>query len=276
MSQPPEVQLAYLGFQLCSPQPALKPYVGSYWFFQRDSRLTTIHQEAMHPGGGFSLVFNLGDALELDGQQQQAPVFLDGANTISRRMGFFGHVQIAGIQFRTGGAYPFLDISLTELQNQTDALSALDYQSLLRLHAQLAEARTMMERIGLFDSWLLKRLASGTARSAIIPASLKRIDHSISQLREGYALPSISQLADDLGISQRQLEHLFRYQVGITPVQYVRLRRVEAARLALRQRKQSNTRLAVALGYYDQAHFIRDFRAVIGMTPYAYMIKKHS
>ena len=56
----------------------------------------------------------------------------------------------------------------------------------------------------------------------------------------------------------------------MTPKQYARLVRVETARLALKQHTETATRLAVDLGFYDQAHFIREFRSVIGMTPTAY------
>jgi AraC-like DNA-binding protein len=94
---------------------------------------------------------------------------------------------------------------------------------------------------------------------------------SLSKLR----VSSLPELAEDLAISQRQLEHLYRSQVGMTPTQYMRLQRVEIARLALTQGKQSNTRLAADLGYYDQAHFIHEFRSVMGITPHAYMVRKH-
>ena len=75
-----------------------------------------------------------------------------------------------------------------------------------------------------------------------------------------------------VAISQRQLERLYKTQVGMSPKHYARLMRIMAARLALKQKPaQSNTRLAIDLGFYDQAHFIREFTAVIGMTPYRYM-----
>jgi AraC-like DNA-binding protein len=83
------------------------------------------------------------------------------------------------------------------------------------------------------------------------------------------------ELAEDLGISQRKLEQLYRIQVGMTPLQYIHLKRIELARMALKQKKQSNTHLAADLGFYDQAHFIREFSSVIGITPYTYMMRKH-
>ena len=124
--------LAYLGFQLIPPGPLLRPYVRSYWYFRRAAPLTKFHEEFMHPGGGFGIVFNLGNMPYLDGQPLAEPIFLDGVNTVSRRMGFIGAVDQIGISFCVGGAYPFIGLPLAELRDETTALlAALDRQSLI-------------------------------------------------------------------------------------------------------------------------------------------------
>lgn len=217
----------------------------------------------MHPRGGFGVVFNFGDPVFLDGRLVKDPLFLDGANTLSRKMGFCGQIDLIGIRFREGGAYPFFGVPLHELRNAFTLLDVLDRRQLLRLHARLQETAVLADRMQLLDQWLLTRLGSGQARSLLIPPSLARLQAQAGQL-------PIPQLAEELAVSQRQLERLFRMQVGITPKQYAQLVRVETARLALKQYEQTTTRLAVDLGFYDQAHFIREFQAVVGMTPFAY------
>ena len=265
MVQPSEIQLGYLGFQLVSPSRILQPYIRSYWHFRRETPLVTPRQEYMHPTGGFGIVFNFGDALSLDMQAVADPIFLDGVNTISRKLGFAGHVELMGIRFQEGGAYPFLGIPLHELRNALTLLDALNRPDLLRLHARLHEAESLPARINLLEAWLMDRLAIGKERNVLIPASL-------AMLREWEGRLPIPELAQEMAISQRQLERLFRSQVGMSPKQYAQLLRVETARLALKQMKdQTTTWLANDLDFFDQAHFIREFKAVIGMTPYAYM-----
>ncbi|GAB4519312.1 MAG: helix-turn-helix domain-containing protein [Anaerolineae bacterium] len=275
MHQTPETQLAYLGFQLIPASPLLQPYISAYWVFQRASPLSTYHEEAMHPSGGFGLVFNFGSRPRYGMHTLESPVFLDGVNTITRHLGFIGHVDMMGIRFREGGAFPFLRIPLVELQNTIDVRVALNDVSLLHLHEQLAETPSRTARIHLLERWLLDRLTRGKAHNPLVAASLAYMREEIALLPQGYRLSSIPRLADNFGISQRQLEHLYRIQVGITPGAYMRLQRVQMARLALKQKRQSNTRLAADLGYHDQAHFIREFRSVVGITPYAYMVRKH-
>ncbi|MCB9133829.1 MAG: helix-turn-helix domain-containing protein [Anaerolineales bacterium] len=262
---PPETQLAYLGFQRHNPHPFLRPYVQSYWSFRRATPLAVFHEEYMHPTGGFGIVFNFGDTLHLDTETVAAPVFLDGSNTVSRKMGFQGQVEVLGVRFHEGGAYPFLGIPMHELRNAIALLDALNNPELLEIHARLQEAKTLPAQIRLLDEWLLAQLVGGKEQNLLIPASLKM------QRTTGGQLP-IPELAQELAISQRQLERLYQHQVGMSPKQYAQLQRVENARVALKKmRGQTTTRLGLELGFYDQAHFIREFSDVVGITPYAYL-----
>jgi AraC-like DNA-binding protein len=260
--------LAQLGFRLIAPSQALRPYVQSYWYLQRDAPLLAYQEAYMHPRGSFGLVFNFGDLPHLDRQAIAEPLFLDGTTTVSRKMGFLGRIELFGVRFQEGGAYPVLGVPLVELRNEISLLDALERRSLLELHARLQMAASVPARIGLLETWLVQRLALGRELSALIPATLARLRQSVGQV-------PIPQLAQEFAISQRQLERLYQRQGGMSPKQYTRLLRVEAARLALKRMDQRSTgALAADLGFYDQPHFIREFRGVVGMTPYAYI--RHS
>ncbi len=260
--------LANLGFQLAAASRFLRPYVQSYWSFWRETPLPIYREEYMHPRGGFGIVFNFGDPVYLDGRIINEPIFLDGANTQSRKMGFLGQIDLIGVRFQEGGAYPFLGVPLHELRNEHAFLDVLDRRQMLQFYGRLGETTGLCARIQLLDQWLIERLGLGKDRSVLIPPSLALLRQQDGQL-------SIPELAQELAVSQRQLERLFRFQVGMSPKQYARLIRVETARLALKQLcTQTTTRLAVDLGFYDQAHFIREFRAVVGMTPFAYQRRK--
>jgi AraC-like DNA-binding protein len=260
----PETTLIELGFQLHTPSHLLQPYVRSYWTLQRNASLRRYHEEYMHPRGGFGVVFNFGDPLWVEGAPLLDPVFLDGANTVSRRIGLTGHLDLLGIRFAEGGAYPFLAIPLHELRDQYALLDILDRAELVRLHTRL-QMDALAARLRLLDGWLLDRLARGKERSPLVPASLAR-------LREAHGSLSIPELARQLAVGQRQLERVYQSQVGLSPKRYARLLRIEAARLRLKRLgDDSIARVAMELDYYDQAHFVRDFKAVVGLTPQGYV-----
>jgi AraC-like DNA-binding protein len=77
------------------------------------------------------------------------------------------------------------------------------------------------------------------------------------------------------GLSHKWLIELFRAQVGLTPKLYCRLRRFETALTLIGQQKEPNwARLALRCGYFDQAHFNRDFRALSGLCPTEYLANR--
>lgn len=265
MAQAVEEQLSYLGFQLIRPCAALAPYVESYWLMQRAESLLQFHEEFMHPAGGFGIVFNLGDHLSFSGENLSEPVFLDGTNTVSRKVGFLGQVNALGIRFHTGGAYPFLEIPLNEIANHTVYLSDLGYASFAELHQRLLESDSLQQKIMLIEQYLLKIVRDKPKPRDILLASLEMIKQKRGQIE-------INSIADWLYISQRQLERLYAMQVGMSPKQYARLSRIAFARKLLKRPQQfSLAQISAELGFFDQAHFIREFKAVIGMTPQAYL-----
>jgi AraC-like DNA-binding protein len=222
----------------------------------------------MHPLGGFGLVFNLGHRLQMDQKILTDPVFFDGVNTRSRKMGFEGHIDLLGVRFHVGGAFPFVGIPLGHLQNETQILDAVPPRPLLTLHDRLFEADTLEERISILENWLLQRLSGESVRDRIVPASLSWIQQSQGQI-------SMAQLEQTFPMSLRQLERLYQSQVGMPPKMYARLLRINMARLALKRAShQSATEIGLTAGFYDQSHFIREFSAVVGMTPLKY--RQHS
>jgi AraC-like DNA-binding protein len=254
-----------LGFQLLPASPDLRPYVRGFWAFRRDAPLPSAQDAYLNPQGGFGLLFNFGDALRVDGPAVTDPVLLDGATTVARRVSFAGRVEQVGIQFAAGGAHAILGLPLIDLQNRVALLDALAPPPLLALHARLQEAPGLAARKDLLEAWLASRLAQSKLPDKLVPAAL-----ALQRQSQG-RLP-IPELSRTLAISQRQLERRYQLHVGMTPKQYGQLIRVEAARRALKQPgRAAAAALAVTLGYYDQAHFIREFQTVVGLTPAAYV-----
>ena len=84
-------------------------------------------------------------------------------------------------------------------------------------------------------------------------------------------------MTDSIGLSAKRFIERFREQVGITPKVYCRIRRFQrAVTMATRGRQVEWTRVALDCGYFDQAHFIHDFRSFAGLTPSAYQSARTS
>jgi AraC-like DNA-binding protein len=127
-----------------------------------------------------------------------------------------------------------------------------------------ASAPTWDERFAAVDDVLLRALEGA-------PAVDPRIARAWRSLATSGGSAPIGPLADELGWSRRHLADRFRHEVGVTPKVAARLLRFERASAALvTGASVSLATIAVACGYYDQAHLNREFKALAGCTPTAY------
>ena len=78
----------------------------------------------------------------------------------------------------------------------------------------------------------------------------------------------MADLRDLVGMTTKRLIALFRAEVGLSPKAYARIRRLQASLRLLGS--MSGARVAAEVGYFDQAHFVREFRSFTGMTPTEY------
>ena len=129
--------------------------------------------------------------------------------------------------------------------------------NLTMLH-QLQNQKSHKNRIDVMESFLVKKIASN---------SLDNIIHnSISEIKKQKGLISIKEMADELPISRDTFEKRFRHLVGTTPKKYASIVRFRN----LFEKPLKNGRLtdiALDAGYYDQSHFIKDFKSYTGKLP---------
>jgi AraC-like DNA-binding protein len=162
-------------------------------------------------------------------------------------------------KFHLAGAAQFFAEPLDELSGATQPLDLLLPPSELdRLVTRIAEAPSHPLRVAILEQLLIARLRNGPP-DAIVTAAARAIESSRGAIR-------IRALARALAISQDPLEKRFRRQVGSTPKQLASLVRLRAAIAACRTGVPL-ARVAHQAGYYDQSHFIRDFRALTGEPP---------
>lgn len=256
--------LAYLGFQQIQPHPALRPYIECYWVIESQSTSQPSTGEFMHPNGSNGIIFSLRDVLSLDGELISAKYFRGGANTASRKLAVAGNVKAIGIRFTVIGMYALHAVPMNELLQDELVYAPGDFRKLDAVYERMVNVEQLEDQIAHLEAWLLESVRRAQDTPATVQQSLQIINHQAGYL-------SIRQVADELFISDRQLERLFKTHIGITPKQYARVQRVARARTLLK-RVDDVTLLETAqdAGYYDQSHFIREFKSVVGMTPGAY------
>jgi transcriptional regulator GlxA family with amidase domain len=175
-----------------------------------------------------------------------------------------GQVKLFGVRFQPGGAYLFFQFPLSELTDQIIGFDSVCSRATIELVDKIQAARSLRERISIFETALLARLEQRHGDDQLVDAVVKTII-----AREG--LVSIDRLRRNLGISERQLERKFQTAVGITPKFLCRTLRFQKVFKAVERHQTVNwSFIATECGYYDQAHFIHDFKEFSGQNPTAY------
>lgn len=163
------------------------------------------------------------------------------------------------IIFREGGASLFFKQPVHELFRESVSLDNLLLRSeLLLLEEQLAGAGKDTDRIHITERFLLGLMTQKTP-DLLVPAALQLIHQYKGNIR-------ISELAAQLHISQSPLEKRFRQAIGTSPKKFSAIVRMKWA-IQHHHPQQSLTNLSYHAGFYDQAHFIKEFRTFTGQTP---------
>ncbi|MGO9218393.1 MAG: helix-turn-helix domain-containing protein [Streptosporangiaceae bacterium] len=244
---------------------ALDALVDRFWAVRWDLPPGTIHQQQVltHPGANISV----GHANGQPGQRQPGPVearLYGVARGLSTRI-LVGRGWTVAAMTRPGGLGAFVSRSAAEFTDRVVPLgqaSGTDEAALLR---QVTAEPDEAARVGLLAAALEQAVDPGrkvTAASVAEVAGLAEADRTVRRLGD---------LCERAGTGPRTLQRMFLQYAGVSPTWVIRRYRLLEAAESVREGKPvSWAEVAAGLGYADQAHLTRDFRAAIGQTPAAY------
>jgi AraC-like DNA-binding protein len=182
-----------------------------------------------------------------------------------------GKGRVFGIKFKPGAFYPFVKTSVSAFTDKIVPLTNLFGRDGATLEHDILAQPTADEDglIAIAESFLRARLPEQDDNIRIIDTIIARIiddrqitkvDHVVSTLAVG-----------DLRVSKRQMQRLFSLYVGVSPKWVImRYRLHEAVERMSNGEAVDLPALALDLGYFDQAHFIKDFKAMVGRAPGEY------
>lgn len=190
---------------------------------------------------------------------------LTGVVSRQFRRTLVGAGQVFGIKFAPGGFRPFFDGSVARLTGRT-----LAAETILAWVAELPEdaARPDAESVERTEAVLLTRLPPER------DARIDEVQALIASIAEDRRIVRVEQLAERTGVSQRALQRLFREYVGVSPKWVIQRYRLFEAAERLAAGEADGAQVAQALGYFDQAHFSRDFKAMVGRSPRAFALAR--
>lgn len=250
------------------PGEKLRTYVQCYYTF--DSETCAEIDDTVFPGGHMEIIFNLGDGIwkssVKDVFHPTPPIELWGKLTQPLAVKAVGKNKMLGIRFHAHSAAFFFNEELSEFNNQIADLRDVLGAPAKALHARLREAAGLEERIGLIEDFLLRRLASREKKTEAI-ALIGRV---VQEMQNSYDPDDVETIASRYNISSRYLRKLFLQYTGVSPKLYNKISRFQQSLQLVTENQSSLTSIAYDCGYFDQSHFIRDFKLFTGFTPSSY------
>ena len=227
-----------------TPQAPLARWIECAWSIE--SGPVTGHR--VPPDGCVDIIYQRGQGLRAV-----------GAMTVEQRFDYPGGVWTTGVRFRPGMAAPFLGASPAELTDQSVALEGLLSRRARELARRLDDARSVRDAM---------RILLGSMPA---PASQPNpVQQAIEALTAANGNADLENTARQATISPRQFRRRCLEESGLTPKHLCRVLRFRHACRVARAAGQPNwSDVALAANYFDQAHFIRDFREFTGLTPMA-------
>ncbi|GCC51652.1 AraC family transcriptional regulator [Chryseotalea sanaruensis] len=252
-------------FNFYAPSKILLPYIQGY-LEANSVNATAGGEHKLFPNGFSGVFFNFGKPgkLILKREYTTAPVSIYGQIdhhfTAIHYPGFYS----LGVLLKPTMLSKLLHVDMGEFTNKAfDGI--LIRGDLKELHAKLEEADLTTSKIALLNDYFIKAFTNIHTTDTLADATLHNIHRN--------ATVSIEKLAKDLRVSERYLEMQFKKYVGLSPKTYsliLRFKRIEQQLNA--SAKPSWRQMDFVQDYYDQNHFIKDFKRFTGHTPSAYLL----
>jgi len=260
-----------MDFRKYLPSHPLQPYIKYYYVFRSGS--DTVFEDTVFPCGDMEMIFNLGEGVwesEVDRQFLKTPqIELWGQITQPLQVRSSGRHIMFGIRFRTHSGGLFLNDAPGQYNNIVADAADILGQPVRLLHTQLLEANEPT-RIELVEKFLLQRLVANQKKSY-------QVDRVAGILSTIYDIPdenNINEIASTHNMTGRNLSKLLNRYTGLSPKLVGKINRFQQSLRLIARKNQSLTGIAYDCGYFDQSHFIRDFKSFTGITPSAYLENK--
>ena len=258
-------------YRLYRPPPPLGHFVELLWLYEG---FRPAHpRERLLPTGTVEIVFDLRDdrVRTYGSRNLLKPNALSGSVVCGAHSEFFvidtaSQDAVMGVHFKPGGAYPFLNLPSGELHNQHADLSALwGRQRVSDLRERVLAAATPEGKLRILEEALLEKARGEFHRH-------RAVAYALGEFQACSGAHTVRAISERTGLSARRFIDLFEKEVGLTPKLFCRVQRFQRVlRCIQRQAPVDWSDLALRCGYYDQAHFIHDFREFSGISPTAYL-----
>ena len=247
------------------PHPALAHLVRHYLVLEGRQPVAWAHR--LFADGNTGLVFNLDHAtLHTTGNNpSQHSSWIYGQVDTYHDLFLTGKINWIVVVFQPYGAYYLWGVPATEWYDRFFPACEVLGPQMNDIPAALLKAAHVTERVRLLDAFLLQQLGKSLCPDPVVMQAVQQITAHEGAL-------TVQSLLQTLSVNERTLERKFKLHTGITSKHFSGIVRLNASAKRMQRMRVGDrlTGIAYESGYFDQAHFIREFRKYTGITPWQY------
>lgn len=173
--------------------------------------------------------------------------------------------HMMGVHFSPGGCYPFIDLPVSELNNITVEVDSVWGNEIHSIRDAILNETSIDKKFSILENYFMLKGKDRMENHALV-------HYSVKQLVQNPQMWTIKRLSDKTGVTPKHLITLFKKYVGLSPKMFSRVYKFQKViHLIEQQKKVDWASLAYECGYFDQAHFIKEFRDFSGINPSSYL-----
>lgn len=250
------------------PDEKLQPFVELFWEGQFNTAMKDILKQKVVPNGYIDLIIHLSErhCNLISGQTwSQSPDYtIIGLYTHPYEVQFRDLVKVFGIRFKPESIFNLFGIPASVFSENYEDMELVLGNRFGDFCSRLREAESVDQMLRISKKYLMTQLEKHYPE-------LNYVNRAAEIIRRPDNFERIDELPEKVFISLRQLEREFKQKIGVTPKRYMRIARLNEVHRKLENEQEVEfTKVALDCGYSDQAHFIRDFKSIMGIKPTLY------
>lgn len=255
-----------MNFIRIAPHPDLEPLIECYWMMQSDDPSPQI--EKIIPDGYTELIFNYGAVYKAKMKDQwvlQTPNLLAGQISRYFYLENTGVTASIAIKLKPAALTQLFKLQMDQYLDQIVDLDTFPHPLLSGLKDNLFPFENEQQAKMKLDNYFMDLSKNGTENP---------LQEVLDLVFSTNGMATVAEMTKTAGVGERQLERLFKKYIGLSPKYYSRIIRFNYIFQLLKSKKCSWTEIVYQSGYYDQSHFIRNFKAFTGEDPSSYFFEE--
>jgi AraC-like DNA-binding protein len=254
------------------PCDEMKPYIQSYIVFEDTKGFIKNKKMTIYPSGKLELIISYGNRVLFDGRDKyllkSGHGYLGGQILEPVNYTCFGLLKIISVIFKPWGIYRLLAVPQSDFNNYRVDLEFIFGRSFESIIERIYLTKRVDDKIRLLDVFFTERL-----NRTKLPSSIYHLRNAAGILEETGGVFDLSMLAELLGLNIKTLERSFKKLLGIRPKLFSRIMRFNKALNMISSGISDFNDIVFKAGYYDQSHFINEFREFTGAVPTDFLKK---